>query len=112
MGQILLIIIALFAIGMCSSGPKKIEASGGYEVHAVVYCKELVENSLKSPSTADFPWTIQARVGAGQTYTVNSYVDAQNGFGATIRTNFFCQLKYTGDGNDDSWVVKEFKVYE
>jgi hypothetical protein len=30
---------------------------------------------------------------------VGSYVDAENSFGAMIRTHFVCELTYIGDGN-------------
>lgn len=112
MGQVLLVIVVIVvAVSMCS-GPKTVSESGGYEAEAMTHCQILVEKSLKAPSTADFPWTMKANASSGQVYTINSYVDAQNSFGAMIRTNFYCQLKYTGDGKTDSWVVKVFKVLE
>lgn len=60
-----------------------------------------VPNYLKSPSTAVFPdvlgddWTV---VRDSDYFYVKSYVDSQNGFGATLRTNFIC--RYTWDGVD------------
>lgn len=58
-------------------------------------------NYLKSPSTAVYPdvlgddWTV---VRDSDYFYVKSYVDSQNGFGATLRTNFIC--RYTWDGVD------------
>lgn len=58
-----------------------------------------VSNYLKSPSTAVYPdvladdWTV---VRDSDYFYVKSYVDSQNGFGATLRTNFIC--RYTWDG--------------
>lgn len=52
-------------------------------------CEEALKSVLKSPSTAKFAgvgdWSIWKQ--DGQTI-VKSYVDAQNGFGATIRSEF------------------------
>ena len=60
-----------------------------------------VSNHLKSPAAAVFPdvlgddWTV---VRDSDYFYVKSYVDSQNGFGATLRTNFIC--RYTWDGAD------------
>jgi hypothetical protein len=35
-------------------------------------------------------------------YVVNSYVDAQNSFGAMIRNTFKCKVQYLGGGEADS----------
>lgn len=57
-----------------------------------------VKNRLKSPSTVDFPTLALKCVvsEADSTFKVISYVDSQNGFGATIRTHFQAILKYNG----------------
>lgn len=60
-----------------------------------------VPNYLKSPASAVFPdvlgddWTV---VRDSDYFYVSSYVDSQNGFGATLRTNFIC--RYIWDGAD------------
>lgn len=52
-------------------------------------CQEKVKEVLKSPSTAKFPnyteWGFKQEL---NTFTVQGYVDAENGFGAEIRSNF------------------------
>lgn len=64
---------------------------------AVVQCQNYVKDRLRSPSTADFPWLDHAVVPRGnETYMVKSYVDAQNGFGATVRNDYICEIRYTG----------------
>ena len=72
--------------------------------------EETVLNSLKAPSTAKFPgdffspyldWEI---VKYENIIIVSSYVDAQNSFGATVRTNF--TVKY--DISDGNWTVVGF----
>lgn len=52
-------------------------------------CQEKVKEVLKSPSTAKFPnyteWGFKQEMNI---FTVQGYVDAQNGFGAETRSNF------------------------
>ena len=52
-------------------------------------CQEKVKEVLKSPSTAKFPnYTEWGFKQENNIFTVQGYVDAQNGFGAEIRSNF------------------------
>lgn len=66
--------------------------------------EETVLNLLKAPSTADFPgqvwegdqWGISIENGI---ISISSYVDAQNAFGAMVRSPFYAQFDIsTGDG--------------
>jgi hypothetical protein len=60
----------------------------------ILLCQNAVMKTLKAPSTADFPWPGEETIvdhGAWR-YTVQSYVDAQNSFGAKIRTPFRCEI--------------------
>jgi hypothetical protein len=63
--------------------------------------QKFVEKSLKAPSTAKFPSLIKSSVKktSSDSYTVISYVDSQNGFGAMIRTNYIVELKQKSNGN-------------
>jgi len=58
-------------------------------------CKEFVEKTLKAPSTADFQnYNKFSASGTGEgPFLVTGYVDAQNSFGAKIRTEFTCELR-------------------
>ena len=56
---------------------------------AFVIAEKAVKEKLKSPSTAQFCTTTEATIGRnGNTWTVKGWVDAQNGYGATVRANF------------------------
>lgn len=57
---------------------------------SAVMAETFVARSLKSPSTADFGPSSQAHIVDMEecVYEVTSYVDAQNGFGGTIRSGF------------------------
>lgn len=73
---------------------------------AYVMAQNFVEDRLRSPSTADFPSSSQARIThlGGGSYRVAAWVDSQNGFGAMVRTKFTCEL-HTNDGN--RWICDE-----
>ena len=66
-------------------------------------CEKFVKGKLKTPSTAKFPsiWSGHSQyvtyLGDKQ-YRVESYVDAQNIFGAMLRTNFNCKVEHV-EGN-------------
>lgn len=60
---------------------------------AYVCAKFKVEEELKAPSTAKFQPSPDAVItNNGSYYFVKSYVDAQNSFGAMIRTDFICKV--------------------
>lgn len=58
-------------------------------------CQEFVTSRLKAPATAKFP-AAQVKQNTVGAYVVDGAVDAQNGFGATIRMTYTCTV--TGDG--------------
>lgn len=65
---------------------------------AFAQCKSFVEDRLKSPASAEFPTLdFQAFPRGQDTYAIRSYVDSQNSFGAKIRTDFFCEVKWNGE---------------
>ncbi|WP_031436374.1 zinc ribbon domain-containing protein [Methylobacter tundripaludum] len=71
---------------------------------AQVMAKEFVKKSLKSPSTADFPFLADSVAYLGDcTHVVKSHVDAQNSFGAMIRTETTVKLRY--DKAMDNWFI-------
>ena len=112
-----LTVVALFlACGQSpESGSQKFEKAARYEApkadreqraqpkhtkaEAWAYCKTAVEQELKSPSTAKFkgmfddPLSDVTSLSSGR-YRVESWVDAQNGFGAMIRSTFVCEIKF------------------
>lgn len=114
-GSILLFVIfcLYLAGGDSSSGPS---GSGGYssdkEVGAWIAAQGFVSDRLKSPSSADFGSglgyalsddyqssdTVVTNLGGGR-YRIDAWVEAQNGFGATIRTPFSCEVQETGAGH-------------
>jgi len=83
----------------------------GDEIGAWVEMQFYVEEQLKSPSSADFPFggaQKHVKYLDGGRYRVTSYVDAQNSLGASIRTHFDGVIKKTADG----WLVESFEFRE
>lgn len=77
------------------SGPSSGEQNARY---AYFHCQDLVKGRLKAPTSASFPVypALPTNLGDGGLVVIRSYVDAQNSFGAMLRTNFRCKLQYTG----------------
>ena len=66
-----------------------------------VLAKHEVESNLKSPSSAKFPSMRSDEVRiteVGGKYIVKSYVDAENSFGASIRSNFTVTINKNSSG--------------
>ena len=68
-------------------------------------CKDIVNQVLKAPSTAEYPgswydplndWGMKK---VNNLVTVSSYVDAENSFGAKPRTYFVMQFRMNDDGS-------------
>ena len=102
-------LVAVALLGGCGErSPENREArtcQKGGEVAATVTAQTFVERRLRSPSTADFPWGNQATWLGGCDFRVVSYVDAQNGFGATVRTPYMITVAYLPD--DDAWRARD-----
>ena len=66
-------------------------------VEAYVVCQQFVEDQLRAPSTAEFggPYSQVTTHNGGGEYTVRTYVDAENAFGAMIRNDFTCTVQHT-----------------
>lgn len=68
---------------------------------ASVECQDYVRNQLKAPATADFALPVETQRN-GNTFRIASYVDAENGFGAKIRSNYDCVVQWNGQKIDHS----------
>jgi hypothetical protein len=75
------------------------EPSGAGRAAAWTMCRFAVEDRLKSPASAKFPWTgvkdFTESLGEGR-YRVRAYVDSQNTFGAMARSQFVCEVRISG----------------
>ncbi|MCK9186255.1 hypothetical protein M0P48_02340 [Candidatus Gracilibacteria bacterium] len=65
---------------------------------ACTYAQIEIENKLKSPSSAEHQacrYNTYTSLGNDK-YVVESYVDAENAYGATVRTDYKCTVTLTG----------------
>lgn len=88
------------------------ERAEGAPDDAASMCQGFVKDRLVAPSTAKFPSVYSAetktdKLGPGH-YRVRSYVDAQNSFGAQIRTPYVCEVKKIPDRNE--WQLRNISM--
>jgi hypothetical protein len=76
--------------------------------NAAVYCQLQVTHFLKAPSTAQFGSETVAPLGPHR-WRVESYVDAENSFGARLRTRYRCEATYLGNEN---WKLTKLRTNE
>ena len=110
-----LTLFILFVIAMIiskQSGSEREKNWQSYNESSMAYymMQDFVEKRLKSPSTAEYP-SFSGRVKnlGNQEYQINSYVDAQNSFGATIRTRFSGRIKQIGH---DRWKLLSLNILD
>lgn len=102
----------LLFMAACAQGPQQQKQDvygspqGAYDIS-----KSFVTKSLKAPSTAKFPLfsdedVIISSLSYGE-YKISAWVDAQNSFGAMLRTPYKCSVQYVGK---NEWVLKDIKL--
>lgn len=102
-GFILFILIKLF--GTSGTSTQKERNPNNYKVQtAFRAAKSEVLKNLKAPSTAKFANEYDSeskyRIGDDDSVIIQSYVDAENSFGAKIRTNYRCSVNKYGEVKD------------
>jgi hypothetical protein len=101
----------VFLLGVASAFcPSSKTASQGEDpIAAYVMCEQFVKERLKAPATAEFGGYVNSTVtpkGTGH-FAVSGYVDAQNSFGAKLRSRFACDISYAGN---DRWRANNVTV--
>jgi hypothetical protein len=80
---------------------------------AFVMSQTFVKRNLKAPSTAEFPWITDDQVAISTKpdcgFRVIGWVDAQNGFGAQIRSKYVVDLKYLDD-EAGTWQLTDINI--
>lgn len=100
------------AVGKISSDRKRYETLTNMNAHppaveAWISCSNAVRSNLKVPSTADFVDRAGDNTfykGDGQ-FNVQMRVDAQNSFGAKLRSVFICKVLCTDSDIDHCFVI-------
>jgi hypothetical protein len=99
---------AILAIGSSDSSSGS-PAPSHDKISAYTMCQQFAEDRLKAPSTADWPWGASdatTDLGDGR-YRVRTHVDAQNSFGAMIRSQVDCTVKFVGEGK---WQLEDLQI--
>jgi len=116
---VLIIVFGYISSGGCGSGSRRSTSTSSYTMpkpkhdaaSAWVMCQSFVEDRLKAPRTAKWPWGYTDYVtdlGGGR-YRIKAYVDSQNSFGAMLRTHFTAEVEWTGG---DNWRLNSLNVQE
>ncbi len=96
---------------MAASQPPAAQAPYNYKYEAMAFAEWAIKRQLKAPSTARFPGFhddgVTAQDWGGDKFTVWSYVDSQNGFGAMIRTRYEMTVQRESDGK---WRVESVRT--
>ena len=94
---VILLVWIIVASSTCGGSKDKTPESQVTSSRAWQIAKDMVKDKLKSPSTADFPWTEDRyTMLKDSAIMIIGHVDSQNSFGAMIRTNFSITLQYRG----------------
>lgn len=98
-----------FAAILCLAGCEDTTCETG-EIMAAVMSTHFVEAQLRSPSTAEFQAARNAKVMKMKPceFRVLSYVDAQNGFGGIVRTNYSILMTY--NPKTEGWLGSDLSM--
>jgi hypothetical protein len=97
--------LVLAAIGIATYNPHHKATPAEQKADAQRACQEkFIPDRLKAPSTAKFSNVTVTN--SLETYTVSGSVDAENSFGAPIRSTFICIMHSSGD----QWVLDNAAV--
>lgn len=78
---------------------------------AFVMSQNFVKRDLRAPATAQFPHQPISATEIGECqFRVSSYVDAQNAFGALIRSNYSVDMKFNASGR--TWSAANLSISE
>ena len=81
------------------------------EDYAISVAQAFVRSELKSPSTAKFGRISEHRKirieGKENAFKIYGHVDAQNAFGASIRSSYVCEIQYI----DNDWLLINLDFY-
>ncbi|RPI06745.1 MAG: hypothetical protein EHM64_01860 [Ignavibacteriae bacterium] len=87
------------------------QSKDSLRTNAYTMAKHFIKEQLTSPASADFASMSESNISTkdGVTFTISSYVDSQNSFGAVIRTNFVVKIRYIESTN--KWRLEDISTY-
>lgn len=87
-------LIVLFILFVTSCGSSEPEMPDSFDAQTNV--EAFIKGKLVSPATAEFS-NFDIYEEDVSVFKVKGSVDSQNGFGAMIRSEFSCKIKFNGD---------------
>lgn len=97
-GFILVFVVCILAQSCSGGAADDTELKKDDYYFACTAAEKEVKKRLKSPSSAKFPVCSEMDItNLGDIWTINSYVDADNSFGATIKTDFTVEIRLLGN---------------
>ena len=105
-----IVILGVFALGSLDDDPNAWKGKKD-PIGAYIMMEEFVKKQLKAPASAEFPDYSKAFVKEAENhkYEIQSYVDAQNSFGALIRTKYIGEIEQVDDKN---WQLNSLHLLE
>ena len=89
-----LIILIFLLGGFDGFSSKNYSTPSNLNATCYYYSQRLVKEKLKSPKSAEFPkYSADFISRDGDTVTVSAYVNAENSFGATVKTNYIATIQ-------------------
>ena len=88
----LVAVLVVFILWSLVAGDGEPDAPNQYEAEA--QCEDFIADRLKSPASAEYDLTA---VESGGKLEVTGTVDSQNGFGAMVRSDVRCVIRFSGD---------------
>jgi len=108
LGCFAVVVVIAIVIGIVSATGGGNSADSPDKIEAWVMTQQFVKDQLKAPATADYgsvwggdyqdPDEVVTALGNDK-FRISAWVDAENSFGANVRTYFVCELQYLGDDN-------------
>lgn len=110
---ILIVVVFFIIIFSGGGGGTPTIQQGTSDTMAYIQSQAYVKTALKSPASAKFPFAdYEYKKYEDDSYLITSYVDAQNSFGAIIRSDYSTVLKYLGgeDADPNNWELKKLII--
>lgn len=94
--------LAALTITTAACSPAAEEINGMTADEAIEKCQTRITDKLTSPSSATFPdeseLEIQRKGSDEEYWQIRGYVDSDNKFGASLRSDWYCQVTPQEDG--------------
>jgi len=92
---------------------QKIKAEKEFASKAYLIAKSYIKKKINTPPTTEFPFLdYQSTSISPRIVVIRSYFDAQNSFGAKIRTHYTIKMEQTGNDWADlsAWEISDFTM--